>query len=247
MSIDLKIQNLCDHTVNWEVGQMQPDRRSVLFAKPIASTASLGVRVNNVVIDPSRYSVQVKDEVVSADKPFYVVMTFKVKDYQPLVEAQYVTISTFCRKCAGINYTDDFEYINGKDIRTCKDEELLLQLVEKYIVTILGSNPFHSWVGTGLSAMIGVKITDPDMLATRMKEQCNNAIEKLKNVQKQMQATGREMSPGELFGDLISMSVAQGTDPGIYTITVKFTSQSGKPLQYDQRVRLSSTRQRTSF
>lgn len=226
---------------------MQPDLRSVLFSKPIASTASLSVRVNNVVIDPSRYSVQVKDEVVSADKPFYVVLTYKVKDYQPLVEAQYVTISTFCRKCAGINYTDDFEYINGKDIRTCKDEELLLQLVEKYIVTIMGSNPFHPWVGTGLSSLVGSKITDPEMLTTRMNEQCNSAIEKLKNVQKQMQATGREMSPGELFGDLISMNVAQGTDPSIYTITVRFTSQSGKPLEYDQRVKLGTTRQRTAF
>lgn len=247
MSIDLKIQNLCDHMVNWEVGALQTNLTSVLFSKPIASTASLIFRVNNVVIDPSRYSVKVRDDVVSADRPFYVETNYKIKDYQPLIEAQYTTLSTFCRKCAGINYVDDFIYVNDRDIRTCKDEELLLQLVEKYVVTKIGSNPFHDWIGTGLHTLIGTKITDSSLLKNRMTEQVSGAIEKLKNVQKQMQSTGRDMSPGELYGETLSIQVSQQDDPSIFLIIVRFTSQSGKPLQYEQLVNLTTTRQRMNF
>jgi len=247
MSIDLKIQNLCDHKVNWEVGQLQSDRKSVLFSKPIASSASLTVRVNNVDIDPSEYVVRVRDDVVSDDRPFYVVLSRKVKDYQPLIEAQYVTLSTFCRKCAGLKYGDDFEYLNDRDIRTCKDEELLLQMVEKYIITRVGSNPFHIWIGTILYTMVGSKITDQDLLKSRMTEQANNAIEMLKSVQKQMQSTGREMTPGELFGDLLFMQVTQESDPSLFTITVRFTSQRGKQLEYEQLVNLKSSRQGTTI
>jgi len=247
MSIDFKIQNLCDHMVNWEVGLLQPDLKSVLFSKPIASGASLTFRINNVVIDPVRYTVRMRNEVISANRPFYIETTYKVRDFDPLCEAQYTTLKTFCRKCAGTNYVDDFVYINDSDIRTCKDEELLLQLVEKYIVTKIGSNAFHEWIGTGLHTLVGTKIVDADLLKTRMTEQVTGSIDKLKNVQKQMLATGREMSPGELFGQLLSIQVTQADDPSVFRIIVRFTSQRGVPLQYEQSVDLTSTRQRIAF
>jgi hypothetical protein len=247
MSIDLKIQNLCDHVVNWEVGSLGTDLKSVLFSKPIASVASLTVRVNNAVVDRSEYTVKTQEDVVSVDRPFYVVMSRKIKYYQPLIEAQYVTLSTFCRKCRGINYVDDFVYVNDRDILTAKDEELLLQLVEKYVVTKIGSNPFHDWVGTGLHDMVGSKVTDSDLLTSRMREQVTTTIDKLKKVQGQLQATGREVTPGELFGNLISVDVSQGEDPSLFTITVRFTSQRGKQLEYEQLINLSNPRQRISF
>lgn len=247
MSVDLKIQNVCDHKINWEVGKLESDRRSVLFSKPIASLASLLVRVNNVVVDSSSYVVRVREDVASANKPFYVVFVRKIKDYQPLIEAQYVTLSTFCRKCLGIGYTDDFEYINDKDIRTISDEGLLLQNVEKYVVTKMESNPFHSWVGTGLHQLIGTKITDVETLRSSMQDQVSSAIQKFKTVQRQVQASGRKMTPGELFGNLISMNVKQAEDPSIFTITVNFTSQNRTMLSYDQTINISAPRRRITF
>jgi len=247
MSIDFKIQNACDHMINWEAGQLQSDRKSVLFLKPIATTASLSVRINNVLQDKSDYVVAVDMEKLSADRPFFVVMHHKVKNYQPLIEAQYVTLSTFCRKCLGLNYVDDIEYMNGDDLRTCNNEELLLQMMEKFIVTKSNSNPFHSWLGTGLHELIGTKITDNTVLTARMTEQVNNAIEKLKNLQRQAQASGREMTPGELFGDIKELKVTQGTDPSIFTITVRFTSQRGQQVAYELPVYLAGFRRRVAF
>jgi len=248
MSVDIKIQNLCDHVVNWEQGTLQSDLKSILFSKPIASTASLSVRVNNVVLSPSTYSVEADDSILSADRPFYVVLHERTKLFQPLAEAQYTTIQTFCRKCLGTRYVDDYEYINDRDMRTTRDEELLLQNVEKYIITKIESNPFHSWIGTGLHTLIGSKILDNDLLTTRMTEQVNAAIDKLKTVQRQLQASGREVTQGELFGDLLSLEVFQQDDPSVYNIVVKFTSQSGKVLELEQPVDLQSTfRTRLSF
>jgi len=247
MSIDLKIQNQCDHVVNWEVGSLQSDLKSVLFSKPIGSESSLLVRVNNADRDRSEYAVRIREDVVSADRPFYVEFKRKIKDYQPLIEAQYVTLSNFCRKCAGLGNIDDIEYENRTAFRTCRDEELLLQTVEKLIVTKAESNPFHSWVGTTLHTLVGSKVIDADMIKLRMTEQVNNAIEKLKTVQKQVQASGREMTPGELFGDLLSVDVTQGVDPSLFTITVWFTSQSGERLRYDQLVNVGAPRVRMTF
>jgi len=248
MSLDIKIQNLCDHVVNWEQGALQADRRSVLFQKPIASKASLSVRMNNVIISPSQYSVEVDYDILASDRPFLVVFKQRTKLFQPLVEAQYTTIPTFCRKCLGLKYVDDFEYVNDKDLSSVRDEELLLQNVEKYIVTKIQSNPFHSWMGTGLHTVVGSKVLDADLLITRMTEQVNSAIDKLKTVQRQLQASGREVTPGELFGDLLSLTVTQMEDPSAFNIVVRFTAQSGKGLVYEQPVDLQSTiRTRLAF
>lgn len=248
MSLDIKIQNLCDHVVNWELGTLQQDRKSVLFQKPIASKASLQVRMNNVPISPSQYSLDINQEVLASDRPFIVVLKHKTKLFQPLIEARYTTIPTFCRKCLGLKYVDDFEYLSSKDMSTVRDEELLLQNVEKYVITKIQSNPFHSWIGTTLHTIVGSKIVDVDLLTTRMTEQVNSAINKLKTVQRQLQASGREVTPGELFGDLLSLTVTQMKDPSAFNIMVKFTAQSGKVLVYEQPVDLQSTiRTRLAF
>lgn len=245
MSIDLKIQNSCDHMVHWEVGSLQSDLRTIYFQRPLASSASLTLRINNAVIESALYAVQVRNDILAIEQPFSLLMARKIKDYQPLIEAQYVTIMKYCRKCRGVGGVDDIIYENKSDARTCKDEELLLQMLEKAVVTRLGSNPFHSWFGTGLQDLVGKKLIDPEMAQNRMNEQVSMAVEKLRTLQGQMQSSGRELTPRELFGELISLESAPSpVDPSIYTIRVRFTSQSGKLLQYDQLVNLQSAKTR---
>lgn len=246
--MDIKIQNLCDHVVNWEQGALQSDRVSILFQKPIASTASLTLRINNVEIPSSQYSVEVNYDVVASDRPFIVKLKTRTRLFQPLIEAQYTTIPTFCRKCLGLRYVDDFEYVSRRDLTTIEDEALLLQNVEKYIVTKIQSNPFHSWMGTNLHTLVGSKIVDTDLLIARMTEQVNSAIDKLKTVQRQLQSSGREVTAGELFGELLDLTVEQMPDPSAFNIVVKFTAQSGKVLTFEQPVDLASNiRTRLAF
>jgi hypothetical protein len=73
------------------------------------------------------------------------------------------------------------------------------------------------------------------------------SIEKVKNVQKQLVASNRKVDPGELFGQLLNIDVQQMDDPTIIMVTVVFTSQSNKQMEFSQLIDLSSVRERIAF
>jgi hypothetical protein len=73
------------------------------------------------------------------------------------------------------------------------------------------------------------------------------SIEKIKNVQKQLVASNRKVDPGELFGQLLNVDIQQMDDPTIIMVTVVFTSQSNKQMEFSQLIDLSSVRERIAF
>jgi len=56
----------------------------------------------------------------------------------------------------------------------------------------------------------------------------------LKNVQRQMLASGRKFDPEELFGKLLKIEIEETEDPSLILVNVFFTSQSGTPMEYSQ-------------
>lgn len=247
MSYDLQIQNKCDHLINWERTVLESDRYSFYLTYPVASTASLNVRINNVLVPQNSYSVVVRRQVLSVQAFSAVTMSSKIKLYQPLIEAQYTTYSSTCPKCLSVKTVDDFLVTSSGDYQTVEKEILLLQDLEKCIVTQLSSNPFHDWYGTGLQSLIGTKITDFQFIESRIVEEVNSAIEKLKNVQRDLVSSRRSVSPGELYGQTLDITVERATDPTLVFVTISFTSQSNQQLEYSQAVQLSTPRERVSF
>jgi len=247
MSYDLKIQNKCDHYINWERSELQSDRRTIRLLHPVAAEASLQLRINNVLIDSSEYTLLLRQERMVVESNHTIYMNRKIRLNQPLIEVKYTTEVTHCPKCLGIKVLDDIVFTTGGDIRTINREFLLVQMVEKYIVTKISSNPFHDWVGTDLHSLIGQKIFDQDLIRSKIVEQINNAIEKLKSIQRQMVGSGRRIDAGELFGELISIDLENTDDPTIVLVNVTFTAQSGRTLEYSQYLELSAIRERVSF
>lgn len=248
MSKDFKIQNKCDHKINWVSGTLDSDRRRIDVPFLIASKASVSLRINNVIRPRSDYKIVADQSVPDDVKPLYILMKNKIKHNEPLIEVQYVTFLDRCPKCVGTRFVDDIAYTNGGDISLVNDEFLLLQTVEKYIVTNLRSNRFHQWMGTNLHKFIGQKIIDVEQFRTRIVDDITLSIEKLKDVQNQYISTGRPVSAGELFGTLISIDLVQEfEDLSIISVKVTFTAQSGKRLNYTQLLELSELRQRVSF
>jgi len=246
MSQDIKIQNKCDHYINWEKGVLQKDKKSILIGYPIASTLSTELRINDVIRKKTDFIVVTSRKDYSLETYFYIVMKNKIKDYRPLIEVKYTTDVLHCPKCLGVKVLDDLVYKQDGDILLVEKEYLLLQLVEKYIITRVGSNVYHNWMGTGIIDLVGTSIIDIDVIRNRILNQVNSGIEKLRNVQRQLQSTRREMTPGELFGELISVEVEQAEDPTILLVTVVFTAQSGKSLEFSQYVELTNIRERRS-
>jgi len=150
MSIDIKIQNRCDHYINWERIKLESDLKTINVRHPVAAVSSVVLRINNQVIPEDQYDVLSRPEFLIETPPFYLYMKKKVRVYQPIVEVKYTTMSTYCPKCVGMKVIDDLIYKPNGDMQTIEKEFLLIQQVEKYIVTKVTSNIFHSWVGTSL-------------------------------------------------------------------------------------------------
>lgn len=246
MSYDIKIQNYCDHKILWAQAQLESDRRMVYFPYPMASTASLIVRVNGVEMPADSFNIRTKRQPLSLVVVSSIEFYSKIKHQNPIVELFYLTFPETCPKCLNIKTTDDFYITGSGDYGVTSKELLLLQRVEKAIVTKISSNPFHFWYGTDLHSLIGTKISDRTLMETRVREQISNAIEKLKTTQERMVSSNRQYDPGELFGKLLKIDIEETEDPTMILVTVSFTSQSGTPMEYSQYLstNLTTTRQR---
>ena len=247
MSTDIKIQNNCDHLINWEQLNFEADMRTIYPSYFIASVSSLSLRINNVIIDATNYVIASRTTEGPLDPPLYVYMNSKNRLYLPIVEMQYTVPAAYCPKCVGLKVLDDLIYSPYGDIAITSKEALLVQNLEKYIVTNIGSNVFVPWVGTSIVTLIGSKITDPAITKSRIVEQVNDAINKLKSVQSQLQNANRTLDPGEIFDRLLGIDVQNTDDPTIVFLTVSFTAKSGNTLEYSQYIELSYLRQIQAF
>lgn len=241
MSYDIKLQNFCDHKILWARAQLETDRKTVYLPYPVASVASLKVRVNGEISPPSTFTIKSVRQHLSLAVITNIEYLKKIKHFDPIIEAFYTTVPDTCPKCLNVKTVDDF-LVNGHgDVETVSKELLLLQQVEKIIVTKLSSNSFHNWYGTELHSLIGTKIFDRELMYTRIREQVSTAIDKLRTIQKQMQASGRKFDPGELFGKLLKIDIEDTEDPSMILVTVTFTSQSNTPMEYSQYLSTNST------
>ena len=240
MSYDPKLQNTCDHRINWESYAINTDLRTIVLGHPVSAVRSVSMRISNVLISPSLYTVATVKKPLSLQLTSSIVMQNKVKDWEPFIEVNYLTFANVCPKCTGIKTIDDVVYTMSGDFKMAQKEYLLLQEVEKAIVTDVTSNPFHSWYGTSLKSLIGTKITDLSFIKSKILDQVSSAISKLKNVQKSMVSSGRIVDPGELFGQVRSVTVDQTDDPTIIQVTVVFTAQSGQSLEFSQLMDFST-------
>lgn len=245
MSYDIKLQNYCDHKILWAQAQLESDRKTVYFPYPVASSASLIVRVNGEEMPSNTYTIKTVRQPLSLVVVSNLEFFSRIKHYNPIVEFFYVTFPDVCPKCLNVKTLDDM-FINGSgDFEMISKEVLLLQRVEKIIVTKISSNNFHFWYGTDLHSLIGTKITDRTLMDARIREQITNAIDKLKTTQDRMVASGRQFDPGELFGKLLRVDIEETEDPSMALVTVSFTSQSGTPMEYSQYLSTNAlTRQR---
>jgi hypothetical protein len=241
MSYDIQLQNYCDHKIIWARAQLEADTQTVYFQYPLAAVSSLKVRLNGVIQAPTTYSVKTERESLSLIIISRLTFLNKVKHHDPIIEFFYTTFPDNCPKCLGVRTVDDWVINGNGDIGMIDKEHLLLQEVEKIIVTKISTNPFHNWYGTELHSLIGTKIFDRTLLQNRVREQVNSAIEKLRNTQRQMQASGRNYSPGELFGKLLKIDIQDTDDPAMIQVIVTFTSQSNMNMEYTQYISMNET------
>ena len=239
MSFDLNLPTVCNHRIYKELTTLEADRRSIMVSKPIGSSNSVGLFASGNFVPNTEYEVVFDPNTLDVNKPKMIQFKSKWRSIEDYFEVNYVTLSSFCPKCIGLNVLDDISLdVRGNLVRA-RDEKLLLQNLEKFVVTELKSNPFHSFLGTSLVSLLGEKIRDSNLMAARVSEEINTSIEKLRDLQEQYKATGRALTDGEQVGSVDFIEVLPDEDdPTILRASVEVTALSGKTVELNQVLKI---------
>lgn len=246
MSYDLKLPALCDHRIYWEIGLLDTDLRSLRVSKPIIAS-KLTVRMSGNIVPESQYilvyDVDYQAPVGDTRRKIYFKQELKASD--DFFEIKYITDALNCPKCAGMKGLDDIQYSNLGTFKLARDEYLLMQNVEKYVVTEIGSNIFHNWIGSGLIDLIGSRIMDPNYLKSKITQEINATLSKFKKMQQEYITTGRPVSDGEMLDTVDMVSVTPyNDDPTVLEVVVTVTALSGKSVDFTQYLQFKGYRKR---
>lgn len=247
MSFDFKIQNACDHKLLLERASLEDDLFTVRTKHFIASTSFFELYRFGNLVNKNEYTIEPETDINFVFLHPKKVVKFKKKEKgnRPLFEVNYITILEDCPKCSGVRFLDDPVFDNNGDFKKVENEALLAQLVEKYVVTELGSNKFHRWLGTGLINLTTMKVQDVNFIILKIREEIIKALDNLKEVQKQQIGTNQEVKTGELLDRILNIDVTRGDDPTIFNVTIQYKSVRGGALELTQAIELSQFRQRT--
>lgn len=238
MSYDLNISTVCNHKVYRELVSLGADRRSLRISKPLSSS-NLEVFASDNLISKTKYTIIYDPETLTVQQPRMIYLKDKWKSVEDYFEVTYVTLKGFCPKCIGLGQLDDINYDIKGDLLKVRNEKLLLQNLEKFTVTEIGSNPFHSFIGTSLINLLGQRISDTSFIATKITQEINTTLEVLKSLQDQYRFAERVVTKGELLDKVEDIKVRfDEDDPTIIRTDVTVRAKSGQSVDFTQYMQL---------
>lgn len=239
MSFDLNLATVCNHRIHKELVTLESDRRSLRVNQPIASS-NVGVYASDNLLPKNMYILIFDPETINIQQPRMIYLNKPWKSVEDYFEVTYVTLAGFCPKCVGVDKIDDISYDVRGHLLTIRNEGLLLQNMEKFTVTELESNPFHTFIGTTLIKLLGQKITDTTFLSAKITQEVSSTLNVLKDLQRQLQYTNRPITDGELLDTVSDVKVSfDNNDPTIIRTDVTAKAVSGKTVSYSQYLRIN--------
>lgn len=242
---DIRIQNTCDHRLLGEILVLGPDGMTLSPELPISIKASVSLYRFGEEVSPTRYTLR-QDKQLLFENKYHKILLNEPELYDgALYTVDYYTYINFCPKCLGVGFVDDLAEDAPGVVRTLSGTALLSQSVEKAIITTVGTNKYYSWVGSGISTLLGSKITDVSVLLREIEFRAQNALGNLKRVQIKHQEANPEVSGDEVLDAVEVVRATQdGKDPSVINLYVQYTSQSGASLDYEQILELTQYRAR---
>lgn len=242
---DIKIQNVCDHTIYEEILTLKPDRLTLYPQFPVASKSFAVLSRFGEPLAKESYSYVQDKQLLYENKYFKIVLTEPELYLSPIYTLTYSTFPQFCPKCLETGFVDDLVEVSPGDVKIVSGAYLLIQQVEKTIVTSLGTNKYYPWAGCGLSGLVGSKITDFQILKMEIVSKVQTALNNLRTIQQKHQAVNPSVSPDEVLKTVETIEVTQdSSDQTIINLFVQYTSQSGNPYDHTQILELTNYRAR---
>lgn len=236
MSFDLNLQTICNHKVYKERVTLGDDQKSLRVSKPLAASV-LDVYASDNLVPKTYYSIVDDPESSQARKILFKKKWRSVEDY---FDITYITLKNYCPKCVGLDVIDDISLNVRGDVYTLRNENLLMQNLEKFTVTELQSNPFQVFIGTNLVKLIGQRVVDTGYLTSRITTEVTGTLQVLKSLQNQYKAAGRAVTDGELLDTINLVKVTfDPVDPSILRVDVSVRAVSGKSVDYTQLLKVA--------
>jgi len=245
MARDIRIQNTCDHRLLGEVLSLGSDVMTLSPEFPIATKATVVLYRFGEEVSPQRYTLK-QDKQLTYGNKYYTILLNEPELYAGAVYTMdYSTYINYCPKCLGVGFVDDIAEDAPGAVKTLSGTALLSQSVEKAIITTIGTNKYYSWVGSGISTLLGSKISDVQVLLGEIESRAQNALGSLKRIQIKHQEANPEVSGDEVIGTVEMIRATQDpSDPSVINLFVQYTSQSGAALDYRQILELTQYRAR---
>jgi hypothetical protein len=244
-TVDLRIQNKCDHRIQGEILALQADKRTLIPSYEVASEGSIQVLRYGDMLPQEYYSFVNIASAIEGSERKVIRLSKKDNTLRPLYTLNYVTQKDTCPKCLGTDYTDDITTDSNGQYKRVDNLSLLAQNVEKHIITDSNSNKFHSWIGNQLRSLIGKKNVDVNAVETEIKNQIRNGLSKFKNAQIEQSDANPQVGLDEQLGEVTSIEVSQDDrDPTVFYVEVSYTSLSGRAVQFNTLVDLNNFRER---
>lgn len=163
-----------------------------------------------------------------------VVEESSIRFSQPLkrnstIRVSYPVESHNCLRCKATRIENDYRFDVQGNVAMVENENLLYQAAMKILLTIQGSNPFHTWYGTSIMTRIGTKAVST--VAGTISEEVRKAIMNLQKAQIE-QSQFQQVSSRERVYALLGCTVLQhNTDPTLFLVDVTVQNASGKPVE----------------
>jgi len=171
-------------------------------------------RVNGLVIVPARFP-QFKEPLRG----------------NPTLKVTYVSMPERCPRCGGTWVENDYRFDPQGYAILIQNEDLLQQACLKAILTVQGSNPYHTKYGSLITTRIGRKLVQSSALL--VKEDVVQALQQVQNLQKG-QRQYQDVRNRELLFSIQSVDVRPSDiDPTLFFVDVVVRNGSNQPVQLE--------------
>ena len=241
MSKDLSIYANCDHKIIRENVYIKEDYLTIPIPRGL-STRIVELWINGYVI-PQDNEINGWDIELDKDYPYTVrskiIFRKKRKSLDDFYEITYQVEGKYCPKCLGLRILNDESYSRLGKVNTVENEDKLLQEIKKGLTTHLGSNPFHTWIGTEIYKLIGGKVFNIGIIKSKIVQEVSAFIERYVDIQNQ-QSQFQTITDRETFYSLISVNAGPVNvdDPTYWNIEVTFSNATGDEMLYEKKVEI---------
>ena len=175
----------------------------------------------------------VKDPQSPIDTDRVIQLTSPLRNAQPIVQANYQTTASQCRRCFGVRIEFDYNIVNNT-YETVQNLDLLAQEFDKYLFTVIGSHWKWPWIGSNLINRVGGKgSTALSNISALLTSDISSAFATYQSVKLQQNSNFpfQQVTDAEYPANIQNLSAQQAQDdPTTFIVTASIISRSTVPV-----------------